>query len=283
MAGRVRARKRFGQHFLADRSVAERIAALARPNSDQALLEIGPGTGALTAPLIAAHGHVIGVEIDRDLISLLQERFDPRQLRIIEGDVLEVDLAAVLREEAATKLQVVGNLPYNITAPVLFRLLDQRQCLDRAVLTVQREVAQRLTCGPGSRDYGQITVLLGMYVSLSLAFSVEPRAFRPVPKVHSAVVVCEFHQEPRCAVADERVFRRVVRTAFGQRRKMLRNSLQGMLTPESRQDLPDIAARAGIDLTLRPEALAVEQFAALSDQFSLHETAIVATAGEVGQ
>jgi 16S rRNA (adenine1518-N6/adenine1519-N6)-dimethyltransferase len=279
--GRVRARKRFGQHFLRDRAVAARIAAMARPQAQQVVLEVGPGAGALTAPLIEAWGRIVAVEIDRDLVALLREMFTPTQLHLIEGDILRLELTGVLEAEGAGRLVVVGNRPYNITAPLLFRLLEQSHCIDRAVVMVQREVAQRLTAGPGGKDYGRITVMLGQRAEVSLSMTVEPRAFRPVPKVHSAVVEIRFLPQPRFPVVDEAVFRRLVRTAFGQRRKMLRNSLAGMLAPLDRQHLPEIAARAGIDLRERPERLALAEFASLSDEFSRFASS--ATVSDVDQ
>jgi 16S rRNA (adenine1518-N6/adenine1519-N6)-dimethyltransferase len=260
-----RPRKRFGQHFLIDQRVAERIAAVVQAGPDQAVLEVGPGTGALTTALVRLCGRAIGVEIDRDLVAGLRQRFPPQKLRLVEGDILRVDLAALLAEEQAARLVVVGNLPYNITAPLLIRLLEQRSCIDKAVLMVQREVAERLTAEPGSRRYGQITLQLALWAEVRLVMVVEPRAFRPVPKVHSAVIECRFSGQPRCALDDERTFRRLVRTAFGQRRKMLRNSLLAMLPAQDWARLPDIAAEAGIDLTRRPEQLALGEFCRLSD------------------
>lgn len=265
----TRARKRYGQHYLVDSRVAERIAALVQIAPSEVVLEVGPGTGALTAPLIRRLGRIVAVEIDGYLVSRLRERFGPEHLRLVEGDVLRLDLEALCVDEHATRLSIAGNLPYNITGPLLFRLLEQRRSIGRAVLMVQREVARRLVAGPGSREYGRLTVLLGLYAEIRMAMEVPPRAFRPVPRVDSAVVECQFREQPRCPVADEGVFRQVVHMAFGQRRKMLRNSLARMLTSSERPQLPGIAQRAGIDLAQRPEQLSVTQFARLSDEFAL--------------
>ncbi len=264
---RIRARKRYGQHYLVDSSIAERMAGMVEADPGQVILEVGPGTGALTAPLIARHGRLVAVEIDRDLVCRLRQRFEPAQLCLINADILQVDLKQLELHERSAGLVVVGNLPYNITAPLLFRLLDHRQIIHRAVVMVQYEVAERLVAPPGNRRYGQITVLLGAYARIRILMEVGASAFRPVPKVRSAVVECMFEKQPRYPIQDEKTFRRVVRTAFGQRRKMLRNSLTGMLPSDQRECLPEIARRAGITLTQRPEQLGVEQFARLADEF----------------
>ena len=263
----MKARKRFGQHFLTDSRVAEGIADLVDARGGEVILEVGPGRGALTAPLVRRYGRILGVEIDRDLIGVLQKRFPSHQLGLMQADILDVDLASVLAAEGGTRLVVVGNVPYNITAPLLFRLLDQRPCLDRALLMLQREVAQRLTAGPGGKEYGRITIQLGLWAEVRLVMAVPPGAFHPVPRVHSAVVECRFARNPRYPVGDERMLRRVLGAAFGQRRKMLRNSLMSVLPLERRGCISAVAANTGLDLTRRPEQLTPEEFCRLSDAF----------------
>ncbi len=261
-----RPRKRFGQHFLADQSVADRIVAMVRPQPGDLVLEIGPGRGVLTQRLAARGGRLVAVEIDRDLVVYLQQRLAGPDFRLIEGDVLDLDLAQLLREEGRERLLVVGNLPYNITAPLLFGMLEQADHIRAAVLMVQQEVARRLAARPGSKDYSLLTVLLSMRAQVHTRIQVAPGAFRPVPKIYSTVVEVEFGPA-RCQVQDERLFGRLVRTAFGQRRKMLRNSLLGMGDGQ-RQGLEELAAVAGVDLSRRPETLSLEEFGRLSDAFA---------------
>lgn len=263
-----RARKRFGQHFLVDRASARRIVDLVAPLPGDVVVEIGPGRGALTELLLSALARLIAVEIDRDLAAALRSRFAECKLRLIEGDILQIDLGDLLREEGGKRLLVVGNLPYNITAPLLFGFLDQADCIRKAILMVQREVARRLVAQPGSREYSLLTVLLTMRAEVEVRLDVDRRAFRPVPGVDSSVIELRFADSCRHQVVDERVFSRVVRTAFGQRRKMLRNSLLGLVPDGGRERLEEIAGAVEIDLRRRPETLSVEEFARLSDAFT---------------
>ena len=262
---RHRPRRRFAQHFLVDRGTIGSIVDLVRPTQGEIVVEIGPGKGALTDALMARLQRLVAVEIDRDLAAMLRERHSAEGLHLIEGDALKVDLGQVLRDEGGERLLVVGNLPYNITAPLLFHCLDYADCIDRAVVMVQREVARRLVAGPGSKDYGLLTVLVAMRAETDLRLQVNRRSFRPVPAVDSAVVELRFTAVPRFAVGDMVRFDRLVRRAFGQRRKMLRNSLLG-LNPQGGKDwLAELGRRAEIELTRRPEELSIEEFVRLSD------------------
>ena len=262
---RHRPRRRFAQHFLVDRGTIGSIVDLVRPTQGEIVVEIGPGKGALTDALMARLQRLVAVEIDRDLAAMLRERHSAEGLHLIEGDALKVDLGQVLRDEGGERLLVVGNLPYNITAPLLFHCLDYADCIDRAVVMVQREVARRLVAGPGSKDYGLLTVLVAMRAETDLRLQVNRRSFRPVPAVDSAVVELRFAAAPRFAVGDMVRFDRLVRRAFGQRRKMLRNSLLG-LNPQGGKDwLAELGRRAEIELTRRPEELSIEEFVRLSD------------------
>lgn len=276
---RPRARKRFGQHFLVDRKAIRRIVALVEPEPGEVVLEIGPGRGALTGPLVEALPRLVAVEIDRDLVAQLRARFAGSPLRLIEGDILQLDLAGVLREEGGARLLLVGNLPYNITAPLLFGLLEQAGQISRAVLMVQREVAQRLAAGPGSKDYSLLTVSLGMRATVVPRLEVDRRAFRPVPRVDSTVVEVRFAPQWRYPVRDREMFSRLVRAAFGQRRKMLRNSLKSLVGAEGPALLEEIAGSAGIELTRRPESLGLEEFARLSDAFTRHRDIFSCSSG----
>lgn len=262
-------RKRFGQHFLIDAGAREAIADLVRPEPGDLVLEIGPGRGELTVPLLERLDRLVAVEIDRRLASRLRDRHADPPLRLIEGDVLRLDLAALPGEEGRRTLFVVGNLPYDITAPLLFRLREHAGAVRRAVLTLQKEVAERLVASPGSRRYGRLTVMLGQCAKIDLVRRIPPTAFRPVPRVDSAVVDIRF-VPGRVAVIDLGRFEQLVKAAFAQRRKMLRNALLALPAPGPQGgpiragDLAALADRAGIDLTRRAEDLAVEEFARLT-------------------
>ena len=263
-----RPRLRFAQHFLVARGVIEAIAGLVRPAAGEVVVEIGPGRGALTEVLLAAVDRLVAVEIDRDLVALLRARQDARKLRLIEGDILQVDLGEVLREAGGYRLLVVGNLPYNITAPLIFHLLAHADCISRAIVMVQREVARRLVASPGSKDYSLLSVLVAMRAEVEMRLQVERDCFRPVPAVDSSVVEFRFAPKPRYAVQDVDCFNRLVRRAFGQRRKMLRNSLLGLNPAGGRPWLETLGQQAGIELTRRPEELSLEEFIRLSDACS---------------
>ena len=235
------------------------------PEPQDLVLEIGPGRGALTVPLRERVDRLVAIEIDRDLCAHLRDRFPEPSMRIIEGDVLQLDLPGLLEEEKRSTLLVVANLPYNITAPVLFRLREHAGLVRRAVLTLQKEVAERLVATPGTKAYSQITVLLGQCARISIARMIPSTAFRPQPKVDSAVIEVEF-QPGRIPVDDLRRFQIVVKTAFSQRRKMLRNVLRALPTTDghgtiANEDLERLAAAADIDLTQRAEDLSIGQFA----------------------
>lgn len=267
--GGHRARKRFGQHFLVDRKAVERIVSFVQPLPGDVAVEIGPGRGALTRKLLSRLGQLTAVEVDRDLTAMLREEFSADSLHLIEADILRVSWGDMLPKESQQKLFMVGNLPYNITAPFLFKALEEIDHLRTAVLMLQREVARRLVARPGNKAYGQITVLLAMRAQITLLLDVDRRSFQPVPGVDSSVIQVDFSEEPRFAVKDEVQFATLVRTAFGQRRKMLRNSLRGLAAADGRDLLPALEDVSGIDLTRRPEELAVEEFASLSDSLAI--------------
>ena len=260
-----RPRKRFGQHFLTDDGVAARFVDLVRPEPNELVVEVGPGRGALTRKLVKRIDHLVAVEIDRDLIRGLDQRLASAGLRLIEADILQVGLHALLAEEGKERLFIVGNLPYNITAPLLFRLLDHWQIVSRAIVTLQREVAQRLVALPGNRDYGVITVLLRRRSEATVHLEINRRAFHPQPKVDSSVVELRFGAQGR-EPADQVIFEQVVRAAFSQRRKMLRNSLKSAIpVPDGEAMLNSASSSTGIDLSRRAETLSLEEFIALSD------------------
>ena len=258
-----RPRKRFGQHFLADRRALQSIAALARPEGGDVVLEVGPGRGALTRVLLEQLERLVAVEIDRDLVAYLGRELPDPRLRVVEGDVLKLDLRSLLAEEAGRHLLVVGNLPYNITAPVIFRMIEHGDIVSRAVFTLQREVAQRLVAEPGSRQYGLITVMLRLRARARICAEIHRSAFRPVPRVDSSVVEITFGAA-EAVVRDEALFRQVARMAFQQRRKMLRNALKSLPAIQEAGS-GALEATSGIDLTRRAETLSLPEFAALAE------------------
>ena len=250
------ARKRYGQHFLHDPAIIERIIACVAPRPDEALLEIGPGHGALTASLLAAAGTLDVVEIDRDLARELRSHFAGQErLRVHAADALAFDYAALARERGRP-LRVVGNLPYNVSTPLLFRLLAAAGHVRDMHFMLQREVVERIVAVPGNRQYGRLGVMLAPRVRATRLFEVGPGAFRPAPRVWSAVLRLEVLPEAPHWAAEPH-YSAVVAAAFGQRRKTLRNSLGGLL------DAAQIAA-AGIDPGVRAETLAAEQFGRLA-------------------
>lgn len=248
----VRPKKHLGQHFLTDEAVVRAIVGAAG-DAPGGLVEIGPGEGALTGALLARHPAMVALEVDPEAVAHLRRRFPALDVR--ETDVLEADWAALA---GAAPLTVVGNLPYYITSPILLSLLAARAHVARAVVMVQKEVADRLVAPPGSKTYGTLSVYLALTSRAELLVDVPRHAFRPPPAVESAVVVVDF--DGRSPEAPFRDVRRVVRAAFGQRRKMLRNSL-GPIAAETGRALPAWAA------TRRPEAVAPEEFDALARHF----------------
>lgn len=252
-----RPRKRFGQHFLHDPQIIARIVAAIRPKPGEPLVEIGPGLGALTGPLLQAAGTLDVVELDRDLLEPLRARCAGLgTLRIHQADALTFDFAQL--RGATPRLRVVGNLPYNISTPLLFHLLAQAAHLDDLHFMLQREVVERMAAAPGDKAYGRLSVMAQYRCRIETLFTVGPGAFRPPPKVWSAVARLVPRETPAVALQDEPCFAEVVRRAFAQRRKTLRNSLQGLL------DADQIKA-AGVDPAARPETLELAAFAALSN------------------
>jgi 16S rRNA (adenine1518-N6/adenine1519-N6)-dimethyltransferase len=249
----IRARKRFGQHFLHDQGVLARIVAAMDPRPGQHIVEVGPGPGALTAHLLARVSPIDAVEIDRDLAAALRERW-PQQLRLHEGDALEFDFSALAAERGGT-LRLVGNLPYNISTPLLFHFLEHRSAISDLTVMLQKEVIDRMAAAPDSDDYGRLTVMLAPWFDIAKLFDVGPGAFQPPPRVWSAVARLVVLEKPRFDVPA--AFSRVVAQAFSQRRKTLRNSLRGLLPATAFAD-------TGVDPAARPETLRPDQFAALA-------------------
>jgi 16S rRNA (adenine1518-N6/adenine1519-N6)-dimethyltransferase len=232
------ARKRFGQHFLADIAVTDAIVRAVAPQPDDALVEIGPGLGALTDPLVQRGGRLTVVELDRDLAARLRRR---PELDVVEADVLTVDFTA-LAERMRAPLRVVGNLPYNISTPVLFHLLEAVDHIVDQHFMLQREVVERMAAGPGGKDYGRLSVMLQWRYDIEPLFEVPPEAFEPPPRVDSAVVrMVPLAEVPQL---DAAVLREVVAVAFSQRRKLLRHSLGRWLESHGYAGRFDLQRRA---------------------------------------
>jgi 16S rRNA (adenine1518-N6/adenine1519-N6)-dimethyltransferase len=266
----MKARKRFAQHFLEAAWVRKLIAAANISEAD-AVVEIGPGRGAITRPLAERCARLLAIEVDRDLAADL-EAGKPGNVTVVTGDVLSVDLIPILTAwlgappGPANPCRIVGNLPYNISSPILFRLIDLASATNGvadALLMLQKEVADRLVARVGTGDYGVLTVLTTMHADVTRVLSLPPGAFRPQPKVHSAVVRLTF-RAPKAQVDDQADFVRMVRTTFTQRRKTIGNALKPFAS-ETGQDAASVLRRAGIDGQRRPETLELAEFARLSN------------------
>ncbi len=246
-------RKRFGQNFLEDRGVVEQMVAAIGPRSGDRFIEIGPGLGALTLPLLQRLEHLDVIEIDRDIVQDLRERHPANRLTIHDGDALKFDFAAIGRD-----LRVVGNLPYNISTPLLFHLTDHAGFVHDAHFMLQREVVERMSAQPGTSEYGRLSVMLQYRWSIDSLFDVAPSAFRPAPKVWSSVVRMIPHAKLPHIASDENLFADLVRRAFGQRRKTLRNTLREKLAASDFE-------RLGIDPIARGETLGVADFVRIAN------------------
>ena len=255
-----RAKKRLGQHFLHDPGTIERIVRAIAPARGDRLVEIGPGRGAITLPLLEAAGALDVVEIDRDVVPALEARCRGRgELRVHLEDALEFDLGALRGD--GPPLRLVGNLPYNISTPLLFHFVGQLEAVSDMHFMLQKEVVARMAASPGGKEYGRLTVMLAPWVRVEPLFDIGTGAFSPPPRVVSTFFALRAHATPPFAIADRQAYARVVAAAFGQRRKTLRNSLGSLL------DTARIEA-AGVDPAARAETLAPAQFAALAAQLA---------------
>ena len=257
-----RARKRFGQNFLRDPMVIQKIITAISPQKDQHLVEIGPGQGAITEPLLEATGQLDVIELDRDLIPILQKKF--RQfsgLNIHQADALGFDFRTLIGIDNDQRLRVVGNLPYNISTPLIFHLLEQIDIIQDMHFMLQKEVVNRMAAAPGNRSYGRLSVMIQYHCQVQTLLNVPPASFTPAPKVDSAIVRLVPHKMPPVEVDDKQTFQQVVTQSFGQRRKTLRNNLKTLLNSEQIEALD-------IDSGLRPEVLTIQQYAQLSNAVS---------------
>ena len=249
-------RKRFGQNFLQKQDVIEDILHAIGPRPDDLMVEIGPGLGAMTRLLLQSLQQLHVVELDRDLVARLEKTFDPAKLIIHSGDALQFDFSQIAAP-SGQKLRVVGNLPYNISSPMLFHLADIAPLVQDQHFMLQKEVVERMVAAPGSKTYGRLSVMLQWRYRMELMFIVPPTAFDPPPRVESAIVrMIPIAQPLAC---DVEKLAAVVMKAFSQRRKVIRNCLAGMFVENELID-------AGVDPTMRPETVPLEQFVALANR-----------------
>lgn len=260
-----RARKRFGQNFLQDPHIIRRIVEALHPQPEDSLLEIGPGQGALTSLLLASGAQVQAVELDRDLARYLNaQHHHASNFQLIQGDILKTDIAA-LHGEAEPPLRVIGNLPYNISTPCIFHLLQAREHIKDMLFMLQREVVERLAAVPGEKSYGRLGIMAQYHCQIEHLFDVPPGAFHPAPKVTSAMVRLIPHASLPHPAEDHQMLQRVVREAFSARRKTLKNGLRSLMKETGVQELP-------VDTSLRPETLSVADYVRISNVFSLHRS-----------
>lgn len=251
----VRAAKHLGQHFLIDGSIIHRMVRDIALRPNDRLIEIGPGLGALTLPILEATGALTAIEYDSRVIAPLTAKAKTRgRLTLIEADVLTVNFA----DFGPSPLRIIGNLPYNLTSPILFHCLEQRAVIADMHFMVQKEVAERITARPGCKNYGRLTLMLSQWLDAEYLFDIAPDAFEPPPKVDSAVIRLTVRQNPRWDISDAASFDAIIRTAFGQRRKMLRKTLKPWFSETDMQNL-------GINPAARPEMLDGSGFALLAN------------------
>ena len=260
----LHASHRLGQNFLISPAVVRAVVEAAEIAPGDRVLEIGPGIGTLTQGLLEAGAEVMAVELDKKLPAVLAETLKGYEhLNVVQGDILKTDIAALM---GGAPFKVAANLPYYITTPILLSLLEQKLPITRIVTMVQKEVAERMTAPPGGRDYGALSVAVQYYTEPEIVLDVPPNCFLPAPEVESAVIVCAVRQTPAVAVKDEKVFFRVVKAAFGQRRKTLSNALKTTGAPK--EQIEAALAAAKVDAARRGETLSLAEFAAVADGLS---------------
>lgn len=261
---KLRADKKLGQNFLIDENVVRQIVKAAELSEADTVLEVGPGIGTLTQGLAESKAKVVAVELDTRLLPVLAttlEGYD--NVRVVHGDILKVN---IMEEVGAPEFKVCANLPYYITTPIIFALLEKRLPMERLVAMVQKEVAERMAAQPGGKDYGALSVAIQYYTEPEIAFIVPPTSFIPAPAVDSAVIVCKRRSKPPVEVCDEALFFRVVKAAFSLRRKMLSNSLKNMGIKS--EQVAKWLELAGVDGKRRAETLSLEDFAKLTNSFN---------------
>ena len=253
-----RAKKSLGQNFLQDPNVAQKIVRIFDAKADEAVVEIGPGKGALTALLLQSIPHCTVIELDNELAPFLQGQFGEK-ITVIHNDILSVSLTE-LREQLGKPIRLLGNIPYNITTPILFHVVDSLPAVKDFMVMMQTEVAQRIVAKPRTKEYGILSILLQYYSTPKMQFQVSKNSFFPIPNVSSAIVHLDFTAPFPQRAQNEALFRKIVRGTFGKRRKTLRNGLKGLDVPVTEFE------KLSVDLELRPEELSVADFVQLSNE-----------------
>ena len=263
--------KKFGQNFLIDTHVLEKIMNAAQISKDDCVVEVGPGIGTMTQYLAERAGHVVAVEIDKALIPILSDTLSAYDnVEVINEDILKVDLNRLVQEKNGGRpIKVVANLPYYITTPIIMGLFESHVPVDSITVMVQKEVADRMQTGPGSKDYGALSLAVQYYAKPEIVANVPPNCFMPRPKVGSAVIRLTRHQNPPVQAKDEKLMFRIIRASFNQRRKTLANGLKNSQELQfSKEQVEQAITECGLPLNIRGEALTLEQFAALADIFA---------------
>jgi 16S rRNA (adenine1518-N6/adenine1519-N6)-dimethyltransferase len=264
-SGRLRPRKSLGQNFLRDERIARKIVDAVDPRPEDVVLEIGPGEGALTKHLAATGARLVLVELDERAVVRMRESYESPRVQVLHQDVLTVDWDALAASTGTERLRVVGNIPYYITSPILFHVLDHRRRVRDLTMMVQREVARRLAAVPRTKAYGILSVFCQLFADVEVLFDVQPGSFHPRPDVTSSVVRLVMLDGPRYALRDEQFFRGMVRSVFGKRRKTLRNALRYFIDIDPAAAVPDVSI-----LQCRPEDLTVEETVELSNALFEH-------------
>jgi len=260
--------RRFGQNFLTDQRVISRIIDALGPEATETIVEIGPGRGALTAPLLERAGRLVAIEFDRDLIPILTDTFSQKtNFTLIEDDALVADVCAAIRP--ATRARLVANLPYNVGTAILQRLIEQRQCLTEMVLMLQKEVCERITAAPGTPERGYLSVFVQAYCETEKLFDVAPHAFRPAPKIWSSVLRLKLRDSIAAELQNEKLLWQVVSAGFAQRRKTILNNLRNAPAPlheivGAHGGASIVLCRAGVELQRRAETLTLEEWARIA-------------------
>lgn len=262
--------KSLGQNFLIDGNVIDSICTKAEITEEDKVLEVGPGIGTLTQELCERAGKVVAIEIDKNLLPILDETLASyKNVEIVQGDVLKIDLHSLFKDKLSEgKVKVVANLPYYITTPIVMRLLEERLSIDKIVVMVQKEVAQRMMASPGKKDYGALSVAVQYYSDANIIVNVPSNVFIPRPNVDSAVIMLDVYDKPRVEVKNEKIFFNVVKAAFGKRRKTLLNALSSSNLNMTKEAVKEALIMSNIDPIRRGETLTIEEFATLADNIS---------------
>lgn len=255
------AKKRFGQNFLTDQAIIGSLINAIEPKADDVMVEIGPGLGAMTQPLLKKLDHLHVVELDRDIVTWMQGHYPSNKITIHNMDALKFDFSSIAKSTVEGKIRVVGNLPYNISTPILFHLLENVGNITDMHFMLQKEVVERMVAASSTPAYGRLSVMLQYRLQMEYLFTVPPEAFDPAPKVESAFVRAIPYAQPPCPAVDETLFANIVLAAFGQRRKTLRNTLKGILDDAGFETL-------GIDSQQRAENLSVASFVSIANHLS---------------